>query len=121
MGFTGKWLNWIAMLLSLAGTRVTLNGMPGARINHARGLWQGDPLSPILFLLIMEVLSALIRKADHWSLFQRLGSRFITHRASLYADDLILFISPTAQDLHLAHCIFSLFEGASGLGCNMAK
>jgi hypothetical protein len=75
----------------------------------------------MLFLLVMEVLNALIRKEDDWLLFQLLGIHSIPHRTSLYADDIIMFLSPTARDLQLAHDIFSLYEGASGLGCNVNK
>jgi hypothetical protein len=49
----------------------------------------------------MEVLGAMIRKADEWSLFEPLGVRVIPFRASFYADDLVLFISPQVQDLPL--------------------
>jgi hypothetical protein len=51
-----------------------MNGTPGRRVCHGRGLHQGDLLSPMLFLLVMEVLSALIKKADDWALFNQLGS-----------------------------------------------
>jgi hypothetical protein len=37
---------------------------------HARGLQQGGPLLPMLFLLVMEVLNGLFRKADSWLLLQ---------------------------------------------------
>jgi hypothetical protein len=46
--------------------RVMINGAPGDRISHVRGSWQGDPLSPMLFMLIMEVLNIIIKKADPW-------------------------------------------------------
>jgi hypothetical protein len=57
---------------------------------------------------VMEVLNALLRKADEWNLFHRLGVQAINYRASTI-------------NLQLFRDIFSLFEGASGLGCNIAK
>jgi hypothetical protein len=61
----------------------------------------------------------LIQKANAWSLFNRLVARGIPHRASLYADDLVIFLSTVAGDLELIKVIFNIFEGASGLACNM--
>jgi hypothetical protein len=61
MGFSASWREWISAILSTANTRVMINGVPGDIIHHGHGLHQGDPLLPMLFLLIMEVLSALIR------------------------------------------------------------
>jgi hypothetical protein len=75
----------------------------------------------MMFLLTMEVLSDMIRKADTWSLLQPLGSCPILHRASVYADDLVLFATLGQQNLQLTREIVSIFENASGLGCNMAK
>jgi hypothetical protein len=99
MGFTRGWIDWIAALLSLASTCVLLNGSPSDAMCHARGLRQGDPLSPMLFLLVMEVLNAMIRKADEWNLLEKLGVRAIPYRTSMYADDLILFTKPKEQYL----------------------
>jgi hypothetical protein len=70
MGFPRNWVDWVASLFAAASTRVMINGTLGPKILHARGLRQEDPLSPMLFLLMMEALSALIRKADQWLLFQ---------------------------------------------------
>jgi hypothetical protein len=75
----------------------------------------------MLFLVMMEVLHAMIRKSDDWSLFHQIGSRGLPHRASLYADNMIMFVCPTSIDLLHTRNIFSAFEGASSLGCNMAK
>jgi hypothetical protein len=74
VGFSSVWHEWVSTLLSSASTKVMLNDTPGERVCHARGLQQGDPLSPMLFLLIMEVLSAMFRWADGWSLLQPLCS-----------------------------------------------
>jgi hypothetical protein len=121
LGFPRRWIDWVAALLSTANTKILLNGMIGERICHARGLRQGDPLSPMLFLLVMEVLSTLICKVDAYSLWHSLGVSAISHRASLYADDFILFISPMQQDLRLACSILSLLEKALGLAYNLTK
>jgi hypothetical protein len=121
MGFPRNWVDWVASLFAAASTRVMINGTLGPKILHARGLRQEDPLSPMLFLLMMEALSALIRKADQWLLFQQLRTNMIPYHASLYADDVIMFVSPTPADMHLTMEIFSLFKGALGLGYNMGK
>jgi hypothetical protein len=68
MGFPRTWLGWLSTIVSTTSTRVLLNSKPGERIYHARGLHQGDPLSPMLFLLVMEVLKGLIRKVDAWTI-----------------------------------------------------
>jgi hypothetical protein len=93
-----------------------------ARICHLRGLWQGTQhLSQMLFLLVMEVLHALIRKVDDWSLLRRLGVWCIQLCILIYADDLVLFVQPDHNELQLTKEIFNIFEGASGLGYNLAK
>jgi hypothetical protein len=59
MGFLPRWMDWVLVLLASVSTRVLLNGSLGAKICHGRGLWQGGPLLPMLFLLVMEVFGAL--------------------------------------------------------------
>jgi hypothetical protein len=121
VGFPAVWREWIVVLLSSASTGIQLNGTQGDRICHARGLRQGDPLSSMLFFLVMEVLNSLFCKADHWALLQKLPPRHILFRVSMYADDMVLFLALTQDDLQLANVIFQLFEKASGLGCNVAR
>jgi hypothetical protein len=74
-----------------------------------------DSLSPMLFLLVMEVLAALIRQADTWSLFKSLRLRAIGLQASLYINDLVIFLTPVDQDIQLFRMILDIFAGASGL------
>jgi hypothetical protein len=71
LGFLNAWLNWVAEILRSASTTVQLNGAPGQRICHAWGLYQGAP--PLLFILVMEVLGAMFRKADGCELLQSMA------------------------------------------------
>ncbi|KAL6650159.1 hypothetical protein ACP70R_014383 [Stipagrostis hirtigluma subsp. patula] len=111
-GFGPRWREWIAIILRSSSSRLLLNGAPGRPIQHKRGLRQGDPLSPMLFILIMEVLNRLFVLADSSGALQPLPIPTIKYRVSLYADDLIMFLSPTAQDFCLAKEILSLFGDA---------
>lgn len=61
-GFGEKWMRWIAILLQTASTKIVVNGCPGLSFIHACGLWQGDPVSPLLFVIAMEALSSMFRK-----------------------------------------------------------
>ena len=79
LGFSRRWIDWIALILSTASTKVILNGSPGRRICHARGLRQGDPLSPLLFVMVMEGLNRLFALADSRQLLKPLHPK-ITDR-----------------------------------------
>jgi hypothetical protein len=93
VGYPITWTNWISVLLSTASTKILLNGVSGRRMCHGRGLRQGDPLSPMLFVLVMECFSAMIKLADSRGLFTPLRPRSIKQRVSLYADDVVVFLS----------------------------
>ena len=63
MGFGHKWIRWIQWYISTARFLVLVNGTPFGFFQNSRGLREGDPLSPFLFVLAMEVLSHLIERA----------------------------------------------------------
>jgi hypothetical protein len=84
-----------------ASTQILLNSWSGRRIWHARGLRQGDPLSPLLFILVMEALSGLFLVASERNLFTSLRIPSLRYKISLYADDVVVFIVPSEQDIRL--------------------
>ena len=63
MGFGSKWLGWMWSCISSAKFSVLVNGVPTGFFPSSKGLRQGDPLSPYFFILGMDVLDALIRRA----------------------------------------------------------
>jgi hypothetical protein len=66
---------------------------------HAQGLRQGDPLSPLLFVISMEVATLLFSRAAEHGLISPIGNCRAGQRISIYADDVVLFVKPTVLGL----------------------
>ena len=63
MGFGERWLKWIEWCISTVKFSVLINSSPSGFFQSSRGLRQGDPLSPYLFVIAMEVFNCLLRSA----------------------------------------------------------
>jgi hypothetical protein len=120
-GFGQRWRNWITAVLATASTRVLVNGELTELIWHRRGLRQGDPLSPLLFVLAMDILSVLLDNADRVGVLKPIGAKLPRFRASLYADDVILFLNPCKFEITAARRLLDAFGEASGLCTNYSK
>ena len=62
MGFDVKWRSLMKQCITTVTYSLKINGVPSGSIIPTRGLCQGDPLSPYLFLICAEGLFALIKK-----------------------------------------------------------
>jgi hypothetical protein len=120
-GFGETWLRWIETLLSTATSRIILNGQKGPPIRHLRGVRQGDSLSPMFFIIAMDVLHRLFQKAATDGVLRRMEPSQVKFQCSLYADDVILFIRPHVQEARAVKQILHIFGEASGLQTNLAK
>jgi mannosylglycoprotein endo-beta-mannosidase len=121
LGFGQIWRDIISGLLCSSSTQVLMNGSPGDRIFHRRGLRQGDPLSPMLFILVMDVLGHMISKAASDGLLLPLSRRPLQHRIYIYADDVVLFLRPAVEEINVTMDILNLFGEATGLRTNLQK
>ena len=64
MGFGDRWRRWLKTCVSTVCFSVLINGSSVGFFGSSRGLRQGDPLSLLHFLLIMEVLSRILKKIE---------------------------------------------------------
>ena len=100
-----------------------INGKPYGMIAPTRGLWQGDPLSPYLFLLCAKGFTSLLHKAKmeghiHGVVICRRAPK-ISHL--LFADDSLLFCQASEKETQEVFEILKLYTKASGQCINMEK
>jgi hypothetical protein len=99
LGFHPIWINWIRICISSPSFSILINGSPFGHFSPKKGLYQGDPLSPFLFILGMEVLSRLLLRQESQDLQKGIkiacNCSPISHL--LFADDLILFAKATSS------------------------
>ena len=123
LGFNDRWVRLIMECVSSVSYAVMVNGEPKGYIKPQRGLRQGDPLSPYLFLLCAEVLSALLRKVERDSLIKGVsicrGGPRISHL--FFADDSIIFCRASNNDCIALSNILVLYANASGQMVNSDK
>lgn len=119
LGIGQIWCDVISGLLASSSTQVLPNGSPGDKIAYRRGLRQGDPLFPVLFILVMDVLDYMFKKASEDDLLHPLARRALQHRVCPYADDAVIFLRPLTADMEITLDILRLFGEASGLQTNI--
>ncbi|KAK1293300.1 hypothetical protein QJS10_CPB17g00786 [Acorus calamus] len=122
-GFSANWTRMIKMCVGSAMALVSINGSICGFFHINRGLRQGDPLSPMLFSLVANVLSRMCLKAERASWIAGLPCSNrgtpVTHLQ--YADDTMVFAEPEEDVLGGYKFILSCFAILSGLKINWSK
>ena len=93
MGFDPRWIHLIMMCVTTVNYSVLVNGEPCGNIKPSRGLRQGDPISPYLFLLCAEVLSYMVTHANRDGLLSGVPTSKYGPQVNhlFFADDSLLF------------------------------
>jgi hypothetical protein len=109
------------LALASSSSRILLNRIPGRSIKHERGLRQGDPISPMLFILAMTPLQRILHMAVQKGVMSSISPRSRGIKASLYANDVAIFVKPQKQGIAALKEILEMFGQASGLRTNLLK
>ncbi|CAA7021924.1 unnamed protein product [Microthlaspi erraticum] len=123
MGFHPKWIGWIMQCVSSVSFQIFINGSAKGHIKPTRGIRQGDPLSPYLFILCSEVLSGLCQQAQVNGKLEgvRVATRCPKVNHLLCADDTMFFCKSNEKTCESLKEILGKYEEASGQKINCQK
>lgn len=122
LGFPLEFVNWIMCCITKVSYSVLINRSASPFFHGERGLWQGCPLSPLLFLLIMEGLSRIFSgdcKQGQLQGIKITNNCILSHL--LFVDDVLIFLNGDVGDLTALHSVMLLFCTATGIECNARK
>ena len=123
MGFRNLWCDWIKGCLSSATVSILVNGSPSSEFQMTLGLRPGDPLSPLLFLIIGEALQTMTKDACNKGLFEGVKHASSSMNLSLiqYADDALFRGKWSTSNMHNVLILLHYFNEVSGLKINVSK
>lgn len=122
-GFSPKFIGWIMQTIERGKVAVMVNDQIGPFLRHKKGLRQGDPLSPILFNIAIDILNLLLVRAQELGLIKSLVHDLIPNGINMlqYADDTIFMFKDDLESARNLKLILCLFEQLSGLKVNFHK
>ena len=107
-------INWVRRIYSNATTRINVNGFLSENIPLNRGMRQGCPLSPLLCVLIIEILASQFRSNPGVVGFTVGGEKIVSMH---YADDTVVTIKQNKRFKKVMNDL-TAFELASGIKVN---
>mgnify|MGYP003702766345 CR=1 FL=1 len=123
LGFHSVWVDLIMKCVSTVTYRIRVNGELSEGFTPERGLRQGDPLSPYLFLLCAEGFSALLSKAEEEGNLHGIricqGAPSVSHL--LFADDSLILCRADGGEAWQLQSILQVYEECSGQVINKEK
>ena len=123
MGFSDKWRKWISGCLDSGFSSVLVNGSPTKEFKIQKGLRQGDPLSPFLFIIAAEALHISLQVAKERNIFEgvEVGHNKIDISHLQFVDDALIMGKWSLENVKNLCRILRCFQMASGLKVNFIK
>lgn len=122
-GFSAKWISWVISLVKGGSVCVRINEENSKYFITGKGLRRGDPLSPLLFNIVVDVFTKMLIKAARRGLVQGLLPGL--HEGGIislqYADDTLLFLKNDFQQARHFKWLLACFENLSGMKINYNK
>ena len=123
LGFEKKWVDWIMECVKTVSYNLVINGKPSNRIYPTRGLRQGDPLSPYLFLIVsyalFRMILAEIKSQEVKGMVMNKYCPILSHL--FFADDSLFFMEAEESNCQKMMGIIKDYELASGQKINLDK
>lgn len=122
-GFSNTWCEWIDFIMTGGHVGIKVNDQIGPYFQTHKGLRQGDPLSPILFNVVVDMLAILINRAKADGQVDGLVPHLVDGGLSIlqYADDTLLFFDNDVEKAANLKSLLVAFEQVSGLKINYHK
>jgi hypothetical protein len=108
MGFPSNPVHTIMKCVNTVSFSILVNGQPSHRFKPHRGIRQGDPLSPYLFIMCVDVFSGMLTKSENQSLIICIATAQDAHKIShlFFADDSIIFCKANKDEAVQLKTIF---------------
>jgi len=122
-GFGPRWVRWMQNIFSSGTSAVLLNGAIGKTFHCRRGVRQGDPLSPLLFVLAADLLQSMINKGRDLGLLRLPIPMDSTQDFPVvqYADDTLVIMEGDTRQLFFLKALLNSFSLSTGLKINFNK
>lgn len=117
-GFGNVFISWIRLLYTSPFVSITTNNFQSSFFSLNRGCRQGCPLSPLLFAIAIEPLSIYLRSS---TIFNGITRSRVEFKLSLYADDLLLYVTNPVRSCPGILSFFHRFGSFSGYKINVSK
>ncbi|KAJ4754476.1 RNA-directed DNA polymerase (reverse transcriptase)-related family protein [Rhynchospora pubera] len=116
-GFPPLWISWVLNILRSSTSAVLVNGKEYQTFRHYRGFRQGDPLSPMLFILVADALQRFVTNATHLMAPPIL----LPPHTLQFADDTAIILEAHPLNLRIVMRILRVFADLTGLSINSNK